>query len=255
MGSDLHISQFQPFSEFAVVYDDFMHYIDYQGWVNYICELLNLYEIKGKNLLDLGCGTGKCAILFAKRGFEVIGIDLSPDMLAQAMNKAETKELKIKFLCQDMRNFKIDKSVNIITCLYDSLNYLLEKEDLEKTFNSVHMALEEGGSFIFDMNTEYAIREVWGTRVFRRNEGRIKSVWKSKYDPETHIGVLRLAWTTRENGIKKNHCEIHKETFYSSDDIKNLLKKAGFKDAVIYAHGTFQQPIEVTPRIMVVALK
>ena len=248
-------TEVQPFSEFAKVYDSFMHYIDYPGWINYICEILNFYEIKGRKLLDLACGTGKCAILFAQRGFEVIGIDLSPDMLAQAINKVETKELNIKYLCQDMRNFKINNPVNIVVCLYDSLNYLLEKKDLEHTFSSVYTALEQGGGFIFDMNTEYAIHKVWGNRTSQRNEGGIKSIWKSEYDPKTCINTLYITWTTKENGMKKKYHEIHRETFYTNDDIENLLKKVGFKEVAVYAHGTFQPPIEVTTRIMVVALK
>lgn len=263
MGSDLRppperrasISQTGPFSEFASVYDDFMHYVDYEGWVNYVCEILNFYRIKGIKLLDLACGTGKCAILFAQRGFEVIGIDISNEMLAQALNKIETKKFNIKFLCQDMRNFGLDSKVDIVTCLYDSFNYLLEKDDLEKTFINVNTALDEGGIFVFDMNTKYALEELWGSRTLQRNERGISSVWKSEYDPDTHIGTLHLTWTMKENGRKKKCCEIHRETFYENDEIRNLLKNAGFKEVVIYAHGTFQAPVEVTPRIMVVALK
>lgn len=255
MGSDLHISQIQPFSKFALVYDAFMHYIDYPGWVDYICEILNFYAIPGKKLLDLACGTGKCTILFAQRGFEVLGIDISPEMLARAMNKIETEELNIKFLCDDMRSFRLATPVDIVTCLYDSLNYLLEKKDLEKTFNSVWTALGEKGIFIFDMNTEYALREVWGNKTIRRNESGVKSIWKSEYDSQTHIGTLHLTWFTNENGIKKEHHEIHRETFYSQGELKTLLKNAGFKKVDIYAHCTFQPPIEVTARIMVVAVK
>jgi ubiquinone/menaquinone biosynthesis C-methylase UbiE len=245
----------QSFSEFAAVYDDFMHYIDYSGWVNYICDILDIYKIRGKKLLDLACGTGKCSVLFAKRGFDVTGIDLSQNMLAQALNKTETKILGIKFLCRDMRNFKIDNKVNAAICIYDSLNYLSNKNDLGCTFSNVYEALREGGAFIFDMNTEYALRKVWGTQTMHRNEGGVKSVWKSTYDRKNHTGTLHLTWTTKEKGKKIKHYEIHREISYSNDDIENLLKKAGFREVIIYAHNTFQPPIEVTSRIMVVALK
>lgn len=255
MRSDPYISSSSPFSEFAQVYDAFMHYIDYPGWVRYICEILDLYNIKGKKLLDLACGTGTCAILFAKRGFDVIGIDSSSQMLEQAIKKIETEGLNIKLLLQDMRNFKLAGPVNIVTCLYDSLNYLLKAGDLEETYNSVYKVLEEGGIFIFDMNTEYAIQEVWGNKTLYRTEGGIKTVWKSEYDNNTRIVTLHLTWDVNENGKKKKHYEIHKEISYSNDEIKNLLKKSGFKEVVIYNHGTFQPPIEVTTRIMVVALK
>lgn len=245
----------EPFSEFARVYDRFMHYIDYPGWVRYICRITELYKINGKRLLDLACGTGTCAILFAKRGFEVTGVDVSPSMLAQAERKIRDGGYRISLLRQDMRDLQVTERVNIITCLYDSLNYLLRIEDIEKTFLHAYDALEHGGAFIFDMNTEYALKVIWGTNVWYRNEGGVPSVWKNEYDAGAKIGTLYLTWTTIEDGRKEEHFEIHRERAYSNEEIRGALDKAGFGKIAIYAHPTFQAPAEVTPRIMVVAIK
>lgn len=249
------ISYSQAFSEFAEVYDRFMHYIDYPGWVRYILEIIELFEIRGRRLLDIACGTGTCALLFAREGFEVTGIDISQQMLEQARKKIQNSGYRISLFQQDMREFKIDKRVDIATCLYDSLNYLLQTEDLQRTFVSVHRALEENGAFIFDMNTEYALKVVWGTNVWHRKEGGIASVWKSEFDLKTGIGTLYLTWRTEENGMRKKHHELHQERAYSAQEIRRLLEKAGFRRVEIYAHLTFQPPVEVTPRIMVVAVK
>jgi len=243
------------FSKFAGTYDAFMDYIDYPGWVRYACDILNLYGIKGKRLLDIACGTGTCAILFAGEGFEVTGLDASPQMLERARGKPEAARLGIKFICRDMREFRIEEKVHAVTSFYDSLNYLLQEEDLKKAFVCAHRALEDGGIFIFDMNTEYALKEIWGNTTTHRREGGVPSVWRNEYDAETGIGTLNLSWAVKENGQTKDYCEIHRERAYSNSGIKALLREAGFREIAVYAHRTFLPPAEVTPRIMVAAVK
>jgi len=243
------------FSEFAGVYDRFMHYIDYPGWVRYACEILNLYNIRGRKLLDIACGTGTCVLLFAEKGFEVTGIDASQEMIAQALEKAGSDKHAALFQQQDMRDFRLGLKFNIATSFYDSINYLLTAEDVGRAFACAFESLEEGGAFIFDMNTEYALSEIWGSKTMKRNEGGVSSVWKNEYDPLTKICTLCLTWLTRENGKNREHVEIHRERAYGNAEVKSLLEKAGFKRIIIYAHPTFSPPFELTARIMVVALK
>ena len=248
------IAPAQKFSRFARYYDAFMDYIDYPGWVQYIMEILDTYGIKGKKLLDLACGTGTCAVLFAKKGFEVYGIDVSEDMLEQARKKISAMFYNIGFSCQDLRNFKLEKKVDVVTCLYDSMNYLLEEEDVRQAFGSAYNALNNGGAFIFDLNTEYALSVVWGNGVMRRREGGFPSLWRNFYDPETHTGTLHLTWTIKENGSKKEYYETHRERAYPNSRIEEFLKEAGFKEAMIFSHRTFEPPAEISPRVMVVAV-
>lgn len=245
----------QAFSEFSDVYDRFMHYIDYPGWVRYACELIALHGIKGKRLLDLACGTGTCAVILAGKGFEVTGIDISAQMLSRAKENARHDGVELKLFSRDMRDFLLDSKSDVITSFYDSINYLLSIEDVEKTFACACRQLENGGAFIFDMNTEFALKEIWGSRTIRRNEGGVASVWKNEFDPATGICTLFLSWSTREGGAKKEHNEIHRERAYTEQEIRDALEKAGFSDVSIYAHPTFQPPFELTPRIMVVAIK
>jgi len=245
----------QPFSNFAKVYDSFMHFVDYEGWAKYVKRILDFYDIKGKKLLDLACGTGKCSVLFAEESFEVTGIDISQSMLDVAKAKQESTQYNIQYFCQDIRKFNVPEKADIAISLYDSLNYILEKNDLQETFFCVYNALGKEGIFIFDMNTEYALKHIWGNGKIRRNEGGVKSVWQNEYDDAARIATLNLTWQVKEDGKKKEYFELHKERAYPNEEILDMLKKAGFSLSVIYAHGTFIQPIEFTARIMVVAIK
>lgn len=245
----------QPFSNFARVYDSFMHFVDYEGWTKYVRRLLEFYDIKGKKLLDLACGTGRCSVLFAEEGFEVTGIDISESMLDAAKVKKESTQYNIKYFCRDIRKFEVPERSDIVISIYDSLNYILEKNGLQDTFSCVYNALENEGIFIFDMNTEYALKHIWGTGKIRRNEGGIKTVWENVYDDATKIATLHLTWQVKEDGKKKEYFELHRETSYPNEEILEMLKKAGFSLSVIYAHGSFMPPVEFTPRIMVVAIK
>jgi SAM-dependent methyltransferase len=258
------------FSRFAPYYDRFMHkYVNYKGWANYVLRIFRHYQVKPKVLLDLACGSGIPTMLLAREGYRIYGVDRSETMLDILRGKIgdrgsgtnaqhptpDTRSPAVIPILADMREFSLPEPVDAAISLYDSINYLLAIEDVEKTFACAFRQLASGGAFIFDMNTEYSLREIWGSRTMRRNEGGVVSVWKNEFDPATGICTLFLSWFTREDGAKKEHSEIHREKAYKEEEIRSALEKAGFGKVSIYAHPTFQPPFELTPRIMVVALK
>ena len=138
------------YQEFAHVYDEFMEVISYTEWADYIEAVWNKHEIKPELVLDLACGTGGLAVELSKRGYDMIGADLSVDMLEEAREKAMEEEQDILFLQQDMREFELYGTVQSILCTCDSLNYLLELRDLEKVFALVDNYLDPNGVFVFD---------------------------------------------------------------------------------------------------------
>jgi len=239
-----------PFSEFAAHYDDFMlKCVDYDYWVKYIGKIFKTFKVKPKTILDLACGTGIPTLLFAKKGFRMIGIDFSQAMLDVLQKKINGYD--ITTYRADIRDFTIPAPVDAAICLYDSLNYLLTGDDLKRCFQCVRTALKKTGLFVFDMNTSYGLSAFWGNRETIREAGNIHSIWQNTFDEKTEISTLHLTCYDK-NG---NHSfeEIHQERGYQLPYLETLLHDSGFPEVKFYHHGTFSPPTEITVRVMVVA--
>ena len=154
----------EAYTGFAEVYDLFMDNVPYGEWSRYLISLLQEHGVSQGLVLELGCGTGKMTRLLAQAGYDMIGVDSSEEMLQiareqewdNAEHKVEegtTRIPDILYLLQDMREFELYGTVKAVVCICDSLNYLLEEEDLLTVFRLVNNYLDPGGVFIFDMNT------------------------------------------------------------------------------------------------------
>ena len=243
------------FSTIAPYYDTLMSFINYTAWVSYIAQILELHGIKDRTLLDLACGTGVCLKLWWKRGYKIIGLDKSLEMLTICRNRlAPLDDGRIHLINGDMRYFTLAQSVPIVTCLYDSLNYLLTEEDLFSCFQRVYDSLAEHGIFIFDMNTIHCLRDEWGNSTFHRNDERIHSVWTNQFDPKTAVSSLDLILTVFEDGSQQVIHEQHQERGYALGLVRKLLARAGFEFS-LYRHLTFIPAQETDLRIMGVARK
>ena len=143
------------YENFARVYDLFMDNIPYEEWCGYLTGLLQEYGVTEGLVLELGCGTGNMTRLLANRGYDMIGVDNAPDMLEIAMEKRQAEGQDILYLFQDMREFELYGTVKAVVSLCDSMNYILEEEELLQVFRLVNNYLVPGGVFIFDLNTAY----------------------------------------------------------------------------------------------------
>ena len=141
------------YTGFANMYDLFMDNIPYQQWSEYLISLLKSYGINEGLILDMGCGTGNITEPLAKAGYDMIGIDNSEDMLGIAMDKRYDSGLDILYLCQDMREFELYGTVAAAVSICDSMNYILEYDELVQVFKLVNNYLDPNGLFIFDLNT------------------------------------------------------------------------------------------------------
>ena len=150
------------YGSFAYVYDKFMDDVPYEEWADYVQSLLMEYEVREGLVLELGCGTGNLTEILASRGYDMIGVDLSADMLDISMEKRERSGRDILYLMQDMREFELYGTVRAAVSICDSMNYLQEEKDLLSTFKLVNNYLDPGGIFIFDLNTAYKYRELIG---------------------------------------------------------------------------------------------
>ncbi len=245
----------QPFTKIAPYYDRIMSFVNYRSWVSYIERIIMMYNIREKIITDIACGTGVCLELWLKKGYRVIGVDASESMLAVCKKRFEEELMRngmVKIIQADLRNFLLEEKVPVITCLYDSLNYLLNADELLSCFKSVYANLKPDGIFIFDMNTIHALKDEWGNQTFERHDGPIHSIWDNSFDPRTHISTLKLTVNVFEDHGTFSFCEIHQEKAYSLDEIRTLALSSGF-EVNLYRHLTFNTTSEFDTRILGIA--
>lgn len=242
------------FNKIAPYYDILMQNIDYKGWVEYfikICELFNVYP---KKILDIACGTGNEIFYLSEMGFDVTGIDISEKMLEIAKEKLKDKK-NVRFLKMDMRELNLNEKYDAVFSFFDSMNYILNIDDMEKCFKGVYNVLKNGGIFIFDMNTYYSLKEIWDNTVSVKEIGNVYSIWKNEWNEEERISTLKLLLHVKEKDKSFIIEEIHKEKAYFPDEIEKLLKKVFFKKIYFFDFKTFSEMSETTIRMVVVALK
>ena len=174
----------ENYQTFAEVYDRLMEDIPYREWCEYITGLLQEYGISQGLLLELGCGTGTMTERLAHEGYDMIGVDASQEMLMQAMKKREASGLDILYLNQDMREFELYGTVRGVVSVCDSMNYILEEEDLVKVFSLVNNYLDPQGIFIFDLKTEHYYKDLTGDAVYGQAEDDVCMIWENYYYEE-----------------------------------------------------------------------
>jgi len=246
----------KPFTDISSYYDLLMQDVDYQEWADYIIHLIQRAGIsKGSALLDMACGTGTSSLFFAKAGYKVRGMDLSQGMLSVAQAKAKKSGVKIKFHPGDIRNFPTKEKYSIITCLFDSMNYLLKEEDFLSACKCAQGALSGPGVFIFDVNTIFALTKYWDQRLEVKEAEGMLSIWRNSYDFVSHYANLSLTlFIPRGKGYKRID-EFHQEKAFPLDDVKSMLKKAGFGKIEIFRHLTLEPPHPNTVRATIIAYK
>src|SRR5699024_8676778 len=183
----------EAYGKFAQVYDLFMDNVDYEGWADCLEKHLKEEGIEDGLVLELGCGTGTMTGLLARRGYDMIGVDNSEEMLAEAMEKKVEDGLDILYLLQDMQEFELYGTVRAAVSVCDSLNYITEKEELLQVFRLVNNYLDPGGIFLFDMNTVHKYRDILGDDTIAENRDEGSFIWENSYDPDTGLNIYELA--------------------------------------------------------------
>lgn len=244
----------EAYTSFAKVYDTFMDNVPYEEWADYIEDRLKEYGIKDGLVLDLGCGTGSITERLAEKGYDMIGVDYSGEMLEIAMEKREASGHDILYLMQDMREFELYGTVRAIVSACDSINYILEEEELEEVFRLVNNYLDPEGIFLFDFNTEYKYREILGDQTIAEVREECSFIWDNFYDEEDKINEYRLTLFVQEQeDMYRKYQEEHFQRAYTLEEIQTLLKKAGLRFVTAYDAYTKEAPDKHSERICVVA--
>jgi SAM-dependent methyltransferase len=271
----------------AMIYHHYAPFYDGSGQLRfgllmgqYLRELLEHHPVIGRRALDLACGTGTLALLLADDGWEVIGLDRSAAMLDQARAKAEnmTTHGEVSFVQGDMRALPTNdegsmtkdngayvdtlssfvlrpSSFNLVTCVYDSLNYLLHEHELAACFEGVARVLAPGGLLVADMNTRYFLEHDWGTCAVIEQAGLVQ-VTQSYFDPAAGCSTMVLSCFAGDDqhGYTRFE-ETHIERAYAPDVVERLLLAAGLEIEALYDCFTFQPITERTQRFAWVARK
>ncbi|MCR4405174.1 MAG: class I SAM-dependent methyltransferase [Candidatus Acetothermia bacterium] len=210
--------------------------------------VLERFRARPKTLLNLACGEGTFAVLMAQRGFKVGGVDASPEMLRFARKKAEEAGVEVQFIEQDMRTLSLAEKFDLVTCWFDSLNYLLEWDELAKTFVNVAQVLNPKGLFIFDMNTIYALAVFWQQRPCRIELDTPKMLvihHHPSYDFEKNIARLMITGFQRESKGWHRIDEEHRERGYTLSEIRKALREAGLVELACF--GNLREMAESKP--------
>ena len=238
------------YNRFAYLYDKLINDVNYEEWLDYYFKIFQRYGLKPKLGLDLGCGTGSLTTLFADKGVEMTGIDLSEDMLMVAREKAEGRD--ILFLNQDMREFELYGTVDFIVSSLDCINYITDKRDLLKVMKLVNNYLDPGGLFIFDINTVYKLEHIIGNNTFILETGNTFCSWQNEYDKKRKICDFYLTFFSEEDGMYHRFDEEHSERAYSIDEIKSVIENAGMKLLNVYDAMSFKKPATKSERVFFV---
>lgn len=243
------------YEEFALYYDELMDDVDYEGWFLYIKDIFTRSDIEPKEVLEMACGTGNLTYYLCKEGYNVTSFDMSEEMLSIAYNKLlHFKNLKL--LKQNMNDFKMSKRFDSIVSICDSINYILNKDELLKIFKNVYEHLKEDGLFIFDINSYYKLSEIIGDNTFVEDRDDIYYVWQNYFDKASSLAQFNLDFFIKdEDGSYMRFDEEHIERAYQIEEIESILKEAGFKGIKKYEAFTFNTPKNNSERINFVAKK
>lgn len=243
------------YEEFAGIYDRMMSEIPYDQWFQKLASYLERQGKKGGHLCELGCGTGEMCRRFSAAGYEVTGIDLSPDMLAAAEQKQKASR-DILYLNQDMTDFSLHKPADVVLCICDSINYLLEEQELVQMFSHVRDNLSGDGIFLFDMKTEYCFSEVLGDQVRVEEEEDYMVIWDNDYDSGERLNEYLLTMFIRdEDGRYSRYDECHRQRAYRVERVRELLLEAGLTPKDCFGEDMTKAPVPEDERIYMTALK
>ena len=242
------------YHELAVSYDRLTNDVDYQATVDFYFEILHREGVTPRTAVDLACGTGSVALLLAERGLQVIGVDLSEEMLRVAAQKAQDGANRPMFVCQPLQQLSLPRGVDLAVCALDSLDYITDPADCREAIRRIYRVLNPGGCFIFDVNTPEKLKAMDG-QVFLDEDDDVYCVWRGEFDDDSNICTYWMDLFQREGNVWHRSYEEHREYAYSAEQLVAYLKEAGFTGIQVYGDRKRTAPETGEQRIYLKARK
>ncbi len=238
---------------FAEFYDRLTANVNYPGYARRVDFLIRRFLPSAKSVAELACGTANLGFELERLGYGVIGVDISKPMLDQAEKKISERGSNISLFQQDIRALRLENQVDAAVCSLDALNHLGGLGDIKKAFLSVRNSLNNGGLFIFDMNTPYKHEKILGDNTFVYELPEVYTVWKNEYRPEDiSVGITLDFFVKTENGFDR-HTESFCERAYKKEIITSALSSCGFETLGTYDELKSCSPSPRTERILYIA--
>lgn len=242
------------YSAFAAYYDNLTKDVDDEVRSGYISNFFRRYGVSDGIVLDLACGTGRMSIALAVKGYDVIGVDASPEMLCAAQeNAAAAGRSDLLFLCQRMEELDLFGTIRGCVCTLDSLNHLPDAQAVQATFGRVALFMEPGGIFVFDVNSVYKHREVLGDNTFVMEEEDVFLVWQNVYFSETDSVEITLDFFERDGETYFRETEQFCERAYPAEQLALWLEDSGFEVLHILGELSEEAPAADEQRLYFVA--
>lgn len=242
------------YGEFAKIYDKLIYEdIDYSLIAERLKEIIKENNVKAEDYLDLACGTGNVTIEMAEVFENVYAVDLSDDMLMQAYDKFQEKNIHAQVICQDMSELELGQEFDFISCMLDSTNYILDEQDLKDYFQGVFNHLKENGIFVFDINSYYKLSNILGNNIYIHDDDKVFYSWENVFEDE--IVNMYLTFFVRDKNQYEKFQEEHYERAYTEEYIEDVLKDIGFSILNKYDGYTNKEVNETSERILYVVKK
>ena len=238
-----------PYETIAEAYDYMLRHVDYERWYQYISGIMIYFVNNPRSVLELGCGTGRFGAKFSADDFIIYGIDRSMRMLQVAKTRAFRN---FRIICSDIRQFAISRKVDFIFSVHDTMNYLLETDDVRKTLSCVRECMHEESVFMFDITTEHNIDRFFDNKTsFYKTGGKYIS-WSNRYDREKKH-IISSFLVTLASG--KQLREEHVQKIYTLAEMKQILNEEGFDIIAIGSDYTMDYPSPETVMINFITKK
>ena len=236
----------------AGAYDALTQDVGYEKRADFLEKLFRRSKTDVRTVLDLACGTGTMTWLLAARGYEMIAVDVSAEMLCEAMNKTG-EGIPPLFLQQSMPKLDLYGTVDAAICCLDSLNYLTNPKDVQRTLARLHLFIAPGGVLIFDINTVEKLAALDGQVFLDENEDTY-CVWRTEYQRNIcsyYMDIFRCG----PDGTWERDFELHRQRGYTVEELTAWLKEAGFGEIHTYGDGVLRKPKNGEQRIYFTAIR
>ena len=238
--------------DFARFYDSLMEDARYPERADHLLKICACFSHPVGDCLDLACGTGSMTGELYRRGVNVMGADISADMLAVATDRFP----EIRFVCQPMQALELPVPVDTVVCTLDSVNHLTEDEDVQETFCRVVQALKPGGLFVFDVNTLYKHRAILGDNAYTIENETVFCAWQNVLcEDNATVEILLDFFEEQEDGSYRRYSEQFCEKAYADEQLRQMLANAGLETLAVYGDLTFEEPEDDEQRAVYVARK